>query len=883
MRNNNQKVIRKLSARSMKKNRMRNLFAIGAICLTSLLFTAVFSMGIGMGQVFQEQTMMEVGGKFHAGLKHVTREQYEKITDNPLVKSSTYNIYISMADNVRQRQAEIRVASGEGELDQSFARLKEGRLPEKEEELVADTIVLEALGISPELGEKVPLEFEFMGQKVKQEFTLCGWYEGNEISYASELYVSQGYYEKLSQGYTEQDFVENYRQTGNICGLISGNIFFADSRNIEENIKEIIREAGYVPQGEAGENTDPDQVIEYGTNWAYLTSRTENLDPETLILLAGAFLVILITGYLIIYNIFQLSILKEIRFYGLLKTVGTTKKQLKNLVYRQVWKLSAVGIPLGLVLGFLAGQLLIPFLTRVSGYEGNGEIYFSPWIFVFGALFSLATVFISCRKPARIAGKVSPIEAVRYTEGGVKRRRKKKGQKGGRISRMALANLGRNKKKTLIVVLSLSFSIILLEVVMTGVGSFRMDQYLEARLVGDYMIGNANFTRASPITSDFSIDETYLAGADSQPGILETGELWTDLGIRHTLSETGRQRYEKLYEEGKMDTEYESIREAALRAIDGKGRINEDRYAYSDSLLSKLKAVAGTIDLEKFATGDYVLVQQFDSEGNDRASIYKPGDRITLSYPTENSEQIMETDDKGEVTDWYYTNTKEKEYQVMAVIEPLPNSMNIHRFSANALTVVVPLEDVKASANGILFAKSYRVQEEDQPAFDSYLENYTQQVNSSMGYLSKDSLETEFSGMVNAVAAVGYSLCAVIAIIGLLNFANSMLTGILSRNQELAAMQSIGMTKGQIRKMLLWESGYYILISGVVSIVLGSVGAYYLVSALNNVVVCFQYRYTPWPFILMIPLCAVIAAGISLAAYQQTQRKSVVERLRESE
>ena len=166
MRNNNQKVIRKLSARSMKKNRMRNLFAIGAICLTSLLFTAVFSMGIGMGQVFQEQTMMEVGGKFHAGLKHVTREQYEKITDNPLVKSSTYNIYISMADNVRQRQAEIRVASGEGELDQSFARLKEGRLPEKEEELVADTIVLEALGISPELGEKVPLEFEFMGQKV---------------------------------------------------------------------------------------------------------------------------------------------------------------------------------------------------------------------------------------------------------------------------------------------------------------------------------------------------------------------------------------------------------------------------------------------------------------------------------------------------------------------------------------------------------------------------------------------------------------------------------------------------------------------------------------------------------------------------------------------
>ena len=112
MRNNNRKVIGKLSSRNMKKNRMRNLFAIGAICLTSLLFTAVFSMGIGMGQAFQEQTMMEVGGKFHAGLKNVTREQYEKITDNPLVKSSSYNIYVGIAENVCGNCRKCKTAPG---------------------------------------------------------------------------------------------------------------------------------------------------------------------------------------------------------------------------------------------------------------------------------------------------------------------------------------------------------------------------------------------------------------------------------------------------------------------------------------------------------------------------------------------------------------------------------------------------------------------------------------------------------------------------------------------------------------------------------------------------------------------------------------------------
>ena len=448
---------------------------------------------------------------------------------------------------------------------------------------------------------------------------------------------------------------------------------------------------------------------------------------------------------------------------------------------------------------------------------------------------------------------------------------------------MALANLGRNKKKTAIVVLSVSLSMILLEIVMTAVGSFRMDQYLETRLTGDYMVGSVDFTRSSPMNMDYTIDENYLAGADSQTGILESGELWGDRGMKHTLTETGRQRYEALYQAGKMNTEYEDTKEQALEAIAGKGQIDEERYAYSDSLLPKLKAVEGTIDLEKFATGDYVLVQKFDRYSSENDSIYKPGDRLTLSYTTEESEEVFEYNENGEVVNWHYTNTEEKEYEVMAVIEPLPASMNMHAFSLNSLTVVVPLEDMKKSPNAIMFAKTYTVDEKDQPAFESYLENYTEQVNTSMGYLSKSSLEEDFSGMVNSMATVGYALCAVIGIIGILNYANSMLTGIISRKQELATMQSIGMTKGQIKKMLLWESGYYILISGLISVAFGSLGAYYLVSALNDVIMCFQYRYTALPFILMIPLCMVLGLGISLAAYRQTQKKSVVERLRESE
>ena len=124
MKNNNQKVIRRLSKRSMKQNRMRNLFAVSAITLTCMLFTVLASMGIGMIQVTQEQTMRQVGTRTHAGLKNVTREQMDRIVSDDRVKSYSWNILVGRADNLIQRLGELRVAEGESELSNSFVELK---------------------------------------------------------------------------------------------------------------------------------------------------------------------------------------------------------------------------------------------------------------------------------------------------------------------------------------------------------------------------------------------------------------------------------------------------------------------------------------------------------------------------------------------------------------------------------------------------------------------------------------------------------------------------------------------------------------------------------------------------------------------------------------
>mgnify|MGYP006955449390 FL=1 len=155
MKNNNSKVVRKLSARSLKNNKMRNLFAISAIILTCMLFTAAFSLVSGMVQVAQEQTMCEVGGRFHAGLKGVTKEQFEKVASDQSIERSNYNIFIALAENIVKRQAEIRYFSENTVLDDYFIELEEGHMPEQEDEIVVDTIILDELKVDYKVGEKV--------------------------------------------------------------------------------------------------------------------------------------------------------------------------------------------------------------------------------------------------------------------------------------------------------------------------------------------------------------------------------------------------------------------------------------------------------------------------------------------------------------------------------------------------------------------------------------------------------------------------------------------------------------------------------------------------------------------------------------------------------
>lgn len=885
MKNNNASSIRRLSKRSLKNNRMRNLFVILAIALTGTLFTASFSMTSGAIYATQESTMREVGTRSHAGLKNATTEQYEKIIADPLVKKSNYNIFISVADNIRIRLAEIRYIPDEASLYDGMISLEEGRLPVARNEIIVDSFIMDELDLPHQTGGTVPLKFTFMGREIEEEFVISGWYKGDYIAHASELFLSESYWQELKGTLTDTDFQQwqDEHPEDSSVGLLAVNLTFENSSNIQEKIQTVIRNAGYEPGTE----------LEYGVNWAYMNSRLDSADPAVIVLLTSAVFITIVTGYLIIYNIFQISIVRDIRFYGLLKIIGTTKKQIRKLINRQALILSVIGIPIGLVLGCCLGNVILPFALKSFGSQTMSlAMTCNPQVLLFGTVFSALTVFLSCRKPGQIAGSVSPVEAVKYTENSGLTKKGKKQRKSGQLEAprtsgsfhplsMAIANLGRNKRTTAAVTAAVSLSIILLAVITTIVNSFSLDEFLEQRIAGDFMLQNVSLTSTSRGAGGVSINPDYLALADSQPGIESRYEMWVEYGSSIPIDEKAAERYRALEAAGKLNSGRPGT-ENLEALLNGEGAIEAYTYGYDKELLGNLKAVEGTIDPEKFQSGGYILLGTLN--GNDAIGqtdhVYSPGDKITFRYISENSTFREITDESGQTVDVIWENLDQREYEVMAIVE-IPPSMCLQRYRPNACDSIIPLSDIAQQKE--LFAVSYQVSDDCQVTFENSIKNFNETIDIEMGYLSKNSLHNEFNGMISAISFIGIALAAVIALIGILNFINAMITEILSRKHEFAMLQSIGMTNAQLQKVLVYEGFCYIGAAGIVSFLIGSLLSWKILEALNHILLFFDYHFQIIPFFIMMPLLLLVAVLTPLSAYRSMKKKSIVERLRETE
>ncbi len=863
----NQGVINRIADRTRKAGKSRNIIAVLAIALTTVLFTTLFTVGGSIVGKQQESTMRQVGGSAHAGFKYLTQKEYDIVKKDKKLKEVSYRIVVAEAVNKELLKLRTEVSFYE-DLDAkfSFCYPEIGHMPEKEDEIVTSDLVLERLGIPKKIGEKVTLELKINeGEPVRKTFTLCGYFKGDTISQAQIVAVSEEYAHKAAPT-PETSAMEINVDASDYAGRIMADFNFKSSFNLEKQAAELVKRCGF-PEN-----------IDTGLNWAYMGGE---IDLTTMALIAVILLVIIASGYLIIYNIFYINVYRDIQYYGLLKTIGTTGKQLRKVVYRQAYMLSLYGIPVGLILGTVIGKLVLPIVMGELVFAGtiDTEVELNVWIFAGAAVFSFVTVLLSCIRPCRIASKVSPIEAVRFTEGADEAQEKTKlrGKTKSRIKKtkrvspraMAYQNIRRNRKKIVVVVASLSLSLVLLNSIYSLIQGFDIDKFVANMTVSDFSVADATLDNMSVDYGSIVLDgvtEEFLEALKGQKGVEEVGNIYLKLTDPTFTEEAYALIEERIIRNPEVREEYEAMMGAAEGMPDieeyckGAG-IDGKVYGIGKMIMEILENPEGDLDWEKFSTGKYVIATRYGMSQASGIKYFEPGEKVTVS------------NDAGQT----------REYEVLAVAD-MPHACGFQHFGMFNCDYILPEEEyLDLMGDQQPMRTIFNVDKEHEEKMEKWVDDYCENVNEELTYTSKASIVEQFDSQKDMYALVGGLLAFILAIIGILNFVNTMVTSVLSRKQEFAMMEAVGMTGGQLKAMLCFEGGYYALYTAVCAVALSLVLSVTAVRSLGESFFFFTWKLTVTPVLLCIPAVAAVVLLVPVICYRSMNKVSVVERMRRAE
>lgn len=881
----NKKCIRQLSMKSMKGARIRNLIAILAIALTAVLFTSLFTVALSINHSIQQANFRQAGGWAQGSFKYLTYEQYENIKKDPLIKQYGLRRIVGMPDDIPFNKSHVEIGYSDAkQAHWMYCDPVEGRLPaEGTNEAATDTQVLKLLGVEPVLGNEFTMTFDVDGIEVTETFILSGWWKYDQAIVANHVLIPHS----LAQSIYDQVGIGSGIGKDGMTGSWNMDVMLGSSLHIEQDLYKIMIHNGYQNESRSAGNN----YISIGVNWGYTGSQlADNMDPMTIIAIVGLLLIIIFTGYLIIYNVFQISVANDIRFYGLLKTIGATGRQLRRIIYHQALVLSLIGIPFGLLIGYGIGIKLTPvILARLNGVVLD-VVSVSPLIFIGSALFALITVMISCRRPGRMASKVSPVEAVRYTEGKANKKVVRKAQSGASLPGMAWANLGRNRSKTGITVTSLSLAVLLLNMTVTFTNGFDMDKYL-ADVVSDFIVADGSyFQTGSGWYGDRALPENVIESLESQSGVEAGGRVY---GKCSPVEEFITEDYYRAVNSRWNDKE---TLEFMIRFLEkNEEGFLADRvqlYGMERHVLDKLRVLEGDLSKIYEPGGRYVAaVYSQDDYGNTMKDSHwaKIGDRVKLRYVEKyeyydpNTGEILDPDHIGDGQLYRYRAKiyKDVDYEV-AVLVAVPHSLS-YRYYGTDEFIMNDQTFIQDSGTSNIMYYAYDVDDENTSHMEAFLNNLTNEQIPQFDYESKSTYAAEFNSFKNMFLMLGGVLSFIIGLVGILNFLNAILTGILTRRRELAMLQSIGMTGRQLKVMLMWEGLYYALGAVAVSLLL-SIAAGPLVSgALSSMFWFFTYHFTALPIIIVAPIFTILGIIVPVIVYRAVSRHSIVERLRETE
>ncbi|EQH28625.1 UNVERIFIED_ORG: ftsX-like permease family protein [Clostridioides difficile Y384] len=683
----------------------------------------------------------------------------------------------------------------------SFEFIK-GKLPSKENEIVLDSGALKALGYkNKDLGEKIKISYDDYksDKKIEKEFIISGILKTSEISEAGKYYyaiISESYM-RNTRDMSQEDF----------------NIYvkFNDKSNLsieqaKEKLDKIANDIGL-------------DTINTAVNENYINA----LKPDMETIMGGVFvgLVIVLSSILVIYNIFYISIVTKVQEFGKLRAIGATKKQIKNIVFKEGFILAGIAIPIGIILGYVLANIIIKSFMDIDVKSSRLPVILSV------VVISFISVVLSLLKPMKVASKVSIVDAVRYTGNKISNKSKRKGYKNINLKRLSHANLERNKKRTYMTLASLILSGTIFITVSTALESFDAEKMarehfpydIEVRLSGYEMNSDKNpknnlniLQMNNPLSKDFFNQIKNMEGIKRIESARSVKIGMEDYDVEF--------KYDLL----------QSINENDVKSLNKN-------------------IIDGKINLERLQTGDEIVITHVDTA---KEMGVKAGDKIRLT--------LYDGDKKIK-----------KEFKVQAI------AMGVPSFGIGKDFIDRTLKYDSTSSLGI-----YTEEGKYQEIKDSIKKIAKNNGFLETDFI--DSRIESNKATISFIKIMGYTLTGIIGVIGFMNLVNTMITSIVTRKKELGMLQAIGLTNKQLVKMLNSEAMYYTSGMMIGSILFGGILGYIAVIFLKKTGLSYATYSLPIVPILLMIVCILIAQFITTYLIGRSfNKESLIDRVRYSE
>lgn len=829
----NRKVTGEVARATYRANVKRNILIIFAIMLTTLLIAVVIAVGTSYWEAVSQRQIRMEGMDYDIALTEPRDDQVKEIRSMENVRYAGVAVKCAIVEKYEDRTLDKTKLYWLDETcweKQTVPALEkyEGRYPQAESEIMMSTAALKAMGIEkPHTGMELPMAYFTLaegseGALLHGNFTLSGWY--TDYSGSMRGYVSRDFFE--TTGAKQTDFTQGSLK------ITLENPLYSEA--------DIIRMQNEI-------DMDNRQIIEadYDTVSSFC---------KTVACLALLLLMIFASGYLFIYNALYISISKDIRYYGQLKTIGMITGQLKRIVVFQALWNAAAGIPVGIIAAAVLSKAVIPALLHAVNPElsTNSSGPMIIWALAAAAVFAFLTNMTGCRKPAKMAGECSPVEAMKYVPGSSASARRRRGRESGSVPSMAFHNVFRDRKQAAVIfasfIIAISVFLVVNEVIREN----------DARLIlNETSTCDISFRNETTLDDDRRqlITKEKISEVEAIAGVKEVRKVTSaEMVVPYQEQVYGRY-YRELYKSRYSPGNYENDMEA-YRADPYDGSFTARFISVDKAGFDVLnESLGGVLDWSDFRDGKVAAAAKTFTEGDDGI----PGKTVRFSLP----------------------ESKSPEQEHAITIAAVGDIYSNPAYFAGGYTPDLIVSEKYASElmGDKLFTELIEV-EYDEP-FSAATEKKVKAVFADDKQISCESKLDRYSEMKtseNQIKVLGGSLGAVIALLAVLNYINMMAASVQNRSQELATLESIGMTTKQIRKMLRLEGLWYAAVSSVVSLAVGLPMSYIVFRGMNAYRISFS---VPWVMdLVLLAIIFLICVTAPVVVYSRTQRGSVIERLR---